>query len=126
MGVLIDTDSMRVKSAFIPAFGRLSWTPIGQSILGLKTGAAFVPMACVRIGKRYKIIIKPEIVIESTGDFDKDVYNVTKKCTEALEEIINEYKDQWIWIHNRWHTRPEDKNNSEETIVAEKSKGVDK
>jgi Kdo2-lipid IVA lauroyltransferase/acyltransferase len=107
LGVLIDTDSMRVRSEFIPAFGRLSYTPVGQTILGLKTGAGFIPMACVRDGKRYKIIIRPEIKIESTGDFDRDVYNITKRCTAALEEIIDNYKDQWIWIHNRWLTKPE-------------------
>lgn len=106
LGVLIDTDSMRVRSEFIPAFGRLSYTPVGQSILGLRSGAGFVPAVCVRNGKRYKVIVKPEVVIERSGDFDKDVYNVTKKCTEALEEIINEHKDQWIWIHNRWLTQP--------------------
>jgi KDO2-lipid IV(A) lauroyltransferase len=107
LGVLIDTDSMRVRSEFVPAFGRLSYTPVGQSILGLKTGAGFVPMACVRKGRRYKVIVRPEITVERTNDFDKDVYNITKKCTEALEEIINEHKDQWIWIHNRWLTRPQ-------------------
>jgi len=107
LGVLIDTDSMRVRSEFIPAFGRLSYTPVGQTILGMKTGAGFVPMACVRNGKRYKIIVRPEIKIERTDDFDHDVYNITKKCTEALEEIIDRYKDQWIWIHNRWLTKPE-------------------
>lgn len=107
LGVLIDTDSMRVRSEFVPAFGRLSYTPVGQTILGLKTGAGFIPVACVRNGKRYKIIVRPEIKIERTDDFDKDVYNLTKKCTEALEEIINDYKDQWIWIHNRWLTKPE-------------------
>ena len=108
LAAVIDTDSMRVRSEFIPAFGKLSWTPVGQSILGLKAGAAFVPMAFVRNGKRYKLIIKPEVTIEPSGDFDKDVYNITAKCTEALEELIDRYRDQWIWIHNRWHTRPMD------------------
>lgn len=107
IAVLIDTDSMRVRSIFVPAFGHLSNTPVGQSILGLRTGAAFVPMACVRVGNKYKLIIKPEVVINRTDDFDKDMYNVTKRCTEELEQIITEYKDQWIWIHNRWLTRPE-------------------
>ncbi|MEA1980670.1 MAG: lysophospholipid acyltransferase family protein [candidate division Zixibacteria bacterium] len=107
IGVLIDNDSFRVRSMFIPAFGKPSNTPIGQSIIGLKTGAAFVPMACVRSGDNcYKIIIKPEVTIEQTDNFDDDVYNITLKCTQALEEIINDHKDQWIWIHNRWHTRP--------------------
>jgi len=39
------------------------------------------------------------------------VYNITKKCTEVLEQIVAEYKDQWIWIHDRWRTRPESKEN---------------
>jgi len=103
----IDTDSKRVRGQHIPAFGRLSNTPVGQTILGLKTGAGFVPVACVRFGQGFKIIVKPEITVERSNNFDKDVYNITKRCTAALEEIINEYRDQWIWIHNRWLTRPE-------------------
>ena len=106
LGVLMDTDSMRVRSMFIPAFGKLSWTPVGQSILGLRSGAGFVPIACVRAGKRYKIIIKPEVVVKASGDFEKDLYNITKLCTEAWEEIVTEYKDQWIWMHDRWNTKP--------------------
>lgn len=109
LGVLIDTDSYRVRSEMIPAFGTDSNTPVGQSIIGLKTGAGFVPMVCVRNGKRYKVIFKPEVTINRTDNFDADVYNITKKCTEALEEIVTEYKDQWIWMHNRWATTQEDK-----------------
>jgi KDO2-lipid IV(A) lauroyltransferase len=107
LGVLIDTDSMRVRSMFIPAFGRLSNTPVGQTILGLRAGSEFVPMACVRIpGDRYKIIVKPPIEYRLTDDLEADVEKVTSLCTKALEEIIREYPDQWIWIHNRWNTRP--------------------
>jgi KDO2-lipid IV(A) lauroyltransferase len=107
LGVLMDTDSKRVRGMPVPAFGRLSNTPVGQSILGLKCGAGFVPVACVRHKKGYKIIVKPEVTIKRSDDFDRDVYNITKKSTAALEEIINEYKDQWPWIHNRWLTPPE-------------------
>ncbi|MCX6825785.1 MAG: hypothetical protein NTV06_00755 [candidate division Zixibacteria bacterium] len=107
IGVLIDTDSFRVRSMFIPAFGRLSHTPIGQTIMGLRAGAGFVPAACIRQGKRYKVVIRPEVTIERTGDFEKDVYNMTWKCTQALETLITEYKDQWIWMHNRWLNRPQ-------------------
>jgi KDO2-lipid IV(A) lauroyltransferase len=106
IGVLIDTDSWRVRSEFIPAFGKKSRTPVGQSILGLKTGAAFVPMACVREGGRYKIIVREEIIPERSDNFDDDVYNITARCTTALDEIIDAHRDQWIWIHNRWRTRP--------------------
>jgi KDO2-lipid IV(A) lauroyltransferase len=108
LGVLIDNDSMRVRGTFVPMFNRLANTPIGQSVLGLRTGAAFVPMACVRTADdRYRLIFRPEVTIEPTGDQERDVYEITFACTRELERFIMEYPDQWIWFHNRWHTRPE-------------------
>jgi KDO2-lipid IV(A) lauroyltransferase len=76
LGVLIDTDSIRVRGAFMPFFGHPANTPIGQSLLGLRNA-------------------------------EEDAYRMTLGCTKALEEIIRENKSQWIWLHNRWHTRPE-------------------
>jgi KDO2-lipid IV(A) lauroyltransferase len=114
IGVLIDMDSSRVRGKFIPAFGRLSNMPIGQSVLGLKTGAGFVPMACLRSSNRYKVIIKPEVTIERTDDFEADLYNITARCAGILEGLINEYKDQWVWMHNRWRTRAEKKDEQNE------------
>ena len=110
LGVLIDTDSHRVRGEFIPAFGRWSYTPIGQTLLGLKTGAAFVPAACLRTaGNRYKVVVKPAIDYKPTGDTAADVYQVTLRCTRALEEIIRENLDQWPWQHNRWRTKRSDR-----------------
>lgn len=108
LGVLIDTDSIRVRGEFVPFFGRLANTPIGQSLLGLKAGAAFVPAACLRTDdNRYRVVIKPEVRIQSSGNVEEDAYRMTAECTRALEELIEENKSQWIWLHNRWHTRPE-------------------
>jgi len=106
LGVLIDTDSSRVRSMFIPAFGRMANTPIGQTMIGLKAGSVFVPSACLRTeDNRYRIIIKPPVEIEPSGDFESDTYELTLRCTKALEEIIDRYKNQWIWLHNRWRTK---------------------
>ncbi|MCM2272988.1 MAG: lysophospholipid acyltransferase family protein [candidate division Zixibacteria bacterium] len=107
IGVLIDIDSMRVRSAFVPFFGVPANTPIGQSVIAVKTGAALVPIACVRESEnRYKVIVKPEILFDRTGDVEKDAFTATVLCTRALEEMIDRYRDQWIWIHTRWNTRP--------------------
>ena len=106
LGVLIDNDSSRIRGMFIPAFGRWSYTPIGQSILGLKVGATFLPMACLRVpGNRYHVIIRPPVDIRPSGDTETDVFHVTLACTRELEEIIRDYPDQWAWHHNRWRTR---------------------
>lgn len=108
LGVSIDTDSFRVRSVHVPAFGRLSNTPVGQSLIALKTGACLVPMACLRTDdNRYRIVIKPQITIEQSGETEQDVMELTARCTAALEQIIRDNPDQWIWLHNRWHTRPD-------------------
>ena len=108
IGVLIDIDSMRVRSTFVPFFGKLANTPIGQSVIAVKTGAALVPIACVRVaGDRYKVIVRPEVIFERTGSVENDAYTATMLCTKALEEMIDSYRDQWIWIHTRWNSRPE-------------------
>ncbi len=109
VGVLIDTDSTRVKGMYLPVFNRLSKVPVGQSIIALKLGTALIPMACVRDSKnRYKVIIKPEIPINITSDTQKDICTITKSCCFELEKLIKQYPDQWIWMHNRWKSRPEE------------------
>ncbi len=107
VGVLIDNDSSRVRSRHVPAFGRLSNTPVGQSIVALKTGAALIPMACLRTSQnRYKIVIKPEISTDPHLSEDARVYQATLKCTKVLEDIVSAHPDQWVWHHNRWRTKP--------------------
>lgn len=108
VGVLIDTDSMRVRSEFIDWFGHPANTPIGQSLIGLRTGAAFVPMACLRRpDDTFHLIIRQQVAFEKTGDREADARTVTEACVRALESIIDAHRDQWIWLHNRWNTRPE-------------------
>lgn len=105
LGVLIDTDSHRVRSIPVPFFGRMSNTPIGQTLLGLRAGSAFCPMACLRTEKnRYKIIIRPAVKIERSGSPRDDAKHLTSMCSNELEEIIDRNREQWIWLHNRWHT----------------------
>ncbi len=108
LGVLIDTDSSRVRGEFIPWFGRPANTPVGQAILGLRAGSVFLPIACVRTpDNKYRIIVKPPVTVELTGDTPADTRRITEVCVRELEEIITAHKSQWIWLHNRWHTKPE-------------------
>lgn len=107
IGVLIDTDSFRVRSVFVPVFGRLSATPVGPGLVGLHCDSAFVPMACLRLpGDRYRIVIKPPIQFERSENHKADAEKVIMLSTNALEGIIRDWPEQWIWLHNRWHSRP--------------------
>ena len=107
LGVLIDTDSGRIRGEFVPFFGIPANTPVGHALIGLKVGAAFVPMACVRTANnRYRIIACPAIELPIGLSPERAALEVTALCSKALEGIIDAHRDQWIWLHNRWNSRP--------------------
>ncbi len=104
IGVLIDAGSSKVRGEMIPWFGHPALTPIGQSLIALKTGAAMVPTFCVRIDhNRYKFIARQEVTIERTNDLEADAIRLTSACIAEIEDIITTYKSQWIWLHDRWN-----------------------
>ncbi len=107
-GILIDTDSFRVAGEMMPFFGRPAKTPIAPTQLGLAAKAAFVPSYCLCLPDgRYKIVFEEELVPDSYDRSRENVYRFTCRMNTVLEKIIRRYPDQWIWMHNRWHNRPD-------------------
>jgi Kdo2-lipid IVA lauroyltransferase/acyltransferase len=103
IGVLIDIDSHRIRNAQIPFFGHLANTPVGQTMLGLRSGAAFVPGFCVRRSENsYQAFFHEEIKSQLSSDSEEAVIDITARCSKALEGAIDQYRDQWIWLHRRW------------------------
>lgn len=108
LGVLADQDSSRVRGVFVDFFGRPARTPAGPGLLSYKIRSPIIPMAILRKGRdRYKIIVKPEVELGFSGDREKDLIDVTQAYTRVLESIIREYPDQWLWMHDRWKSKPE-------------------
>lgn len=106
MIILIDQDT-KVKSRFVNFLGRPCATPIGATIMALKTGAAVVPMF-LHQREDYKIEINfyPEIEMTVTGDEETDLVVNTQKLSDATEREVRKYPEQWVWMHERWKTKP--------------------
>ncbi len=107
VALLIDQDT-RVKTVFVDFFGMQAATPVGATILALKTGAAIVP-TYIYLGEDYlqHMHLLPEIPMKVTGDEEEDVRYNTQVLTNFIEEVIRQHPDQWVWMHERWKTRPE-------------------
>jgi len=107
VALLIDQDT-KVKTVFVDFFGMQAATPAGATILALKTGAAVIP-TYIYLGedKLQHMHLLPEIPMHVTGDEDEDVRYNTQVLTNFIEEKIREHPDQWVWMHERWKTRPE-------------------
>jgi KDO2-lipid IV(A) lauroyltransferase len=107
LGILADQDSSRIRGIFVDFFGRPARTPVGPVLLAYKTGSPIVPMAIVRKGKnRYKIIVKPPVELACSDNQEKDITDTLQRSTDALASIIRQYPDQWLWMHDRWKSRP--------------------
>jgi KDO2-lipid IV(A) lauroyltransferase len=106
MIILIDQDT-KVKSRFVNFLGYPCATPIGATIMALKTGAAVVPMF-LHQREDYKIEINcyPELEMTVTGDDETDLIVNTQKLSDVTEQEVRKYPEQWVWMHERWKTKP--------------------
>jgi len=105
------TDQKHSEGLPIPYFGRDAWTATGPAVLGLRTGAALVPVRMVRTkGAHFQMSFLPPLDVSRSGDKDADIRATLTTINMALEETVRAHPAQWLWAHNRWripaHAQP--------------------
>lgn len=105
LAILIDQDT-KVKSRIVNFFGMPAATPIGATILAMKTGAAVVP-CFIHLDEKLDqhMHIYPEIPLVNTGDEEADLVTNTQKFNDFIEMAVRQHPDQWVWMHERWKTK---------------------
>ena len=109
VGVLIDVNVLADQGVFCDFFGVPACSTTGLAIFALRTGAPVVPGFLIwdqALGK-HRLRFEQEIPLIRTGDFREETILNTARFTKAIEEQVRRHPDQWLWIHKRWHTRPE-------------------
>lgn len=92
---------------FVNYFGRPASTFKGPGLFATKTGAPIIPIFMVRDGyMKHRVVIKPPVVIQPTGDASKDILAITQACTNVIENMVREHPEQWMWQPKRWKTPP--------------------
>ncbi|HKD12098.1 MAG TPA: lysophospholipid acyltransferase family protein [Thermoanaerobaculia bacterium] len=111
VAILIDQNVLAEEAIFVPFFGRLAATTPSLALFQMKTDAAVVPVFTWPIGGgRYRLVFETPILaseFESAPDRSERVRQATARYTAAAERAIREYPAAWLWMHNRWRTRPE-------------------
>ena len=107
LGILIDQDT-RVQGVFVPFFGRLAFTPRAVGDLALRFGAPVVVGFCRRAGDRPGHVLElTEVTYNPTpSDPEMEVRRITLECSRILEAAIRAHPSEWVWMHDRWKTRP--------------------
>lgn len=103
VALLIDQHT-RVSGIYVPFFNRPAHTPIGVAKMALATGAPILPMAIymTRPGRHTIRILPPIKRTEGKGDRSQEVEEITRRCSEAIEDLIRFDPKQWAWFHERW------------------------
>lgn len=106
--VLMMDQDQRKEGIFVPFFGREASTVRSPAVLSIKFGAPIVPMFTWRTGSGRHVVIATEPVEPPEGtDREDAVRDLTARITARLEEAIRAHPDQWLWMHQRWKTRPD-------------------
>ena len=106
VAVLIDQNTLPSQASFVPFFGRTAATTRVSALLHLRTGAPVLMLFSVPEGDRYRFVIEP---LDATGistDADDAVEQLTAAMTAHIERHIRRCPDAWLWIHDRWRSRP--------------------
>ncbi|MCE9636579.1 MAG: lysophospholipid acyltransferase family protein [Planctomycetes bacterium] len=109
VAMLADHDIHRARGAFVPFFGRPAHTPVGPAALAVRLGVPVIFAwiewrSFTRHEMRFGPLLEPR-----PGLVGEDAtLELTARITAAVEACVRARPAEWIWMHDRWRTRPED------------------
>ncbi len=110
VAILVDQNVLPDEGIFVPFFGRLAATTPSLALLQLKTEAPVVPVFTFPEGNgRYRLEFEEPIFAEqfaSTSTREERVRLATARYMAVTERAIRRDPAAWLWMHNRWRTRP--------------------
>lgn len=108
VGIPFDQNAKRSEAIFVPFFGEPAATTSGLARLAVMSGAPVVPVFIVREpdGRNHRIEIHDEIVVQRSTDPAADLVENTKRFVKAVEDVVRQYPEQFLWTHRRYRTRP--------------------
>ena len=109
VGLLIDANTLPDQGVFCDFFGIPACSTTGLAVFALRADAPVVPGFLIwdHESKKHRLCFEPEVPLIRTGDFKQEVMINTARFTKVIEGYARRYPDQWLWIHKRWHTRPD-------------------
>jgi KDO2-lipid IV(A) lauroyltransferase len=107
VGMLIDQDT-KADGVFVNFFGRPAHTPTGPAVLARRLDLPIIPIfSYLQDDLTYRIECLPPLTLVKSDDEAHDIQVNTQKCSDAYEAMIRRFPEQWVWMHKRWKTQPD-------------------
>lgn len=105
VGFILDQNIPRERGVFVTFFGRPASTSPGLAMMSLHSGAPVIPGYTEREGDRLRVRVLKSIPPPPDREIET-LQAWTQRYASALEAIIRERPESWIWLHKRWKTQP--------------------
>jgi len=106
VAMLVDQAIGGKHTLFVPFFGRPAAMTPALSMAALRTGAPTLLVVALREGGRLRFRVEGPFEVPHTGDRQRDLWTHAARVTSALEEVIRQAPEQWLWLHRRWKLTP--------------------
>ena len=106
LALVADQGVKGLASTFVPFFGRPAKTPRGPAVFAVRLGSPIVFAAAVRLPDgHFRFQVEP-VPVADTGDRERDIDTMVASYTSALERVVRQYPEQYLWQHRRWRRQP--------------------
>jgi len=105
--VLLADQDAKSGGTFVPFFGRAASTVRGPAILAMRLGSPVMVAATWRNPDGSHHVVFREPIDPSAYPPGKEgARRLTADFTAQIEAIIRRHPEQWMWLHQRWKSRP--------------------
>ncbi len=97
------------RGMYVPFFGKLAST---YKSIGLLAMRYEVPVACVHAKRidgqfKYEISMTDYIEPHDWQEQPDPLYYITARYNKAIETMVRNAPEQYLWLHRRWKSRPQ-------------------
>ena len=104
--MLLDQALPAKAAVFVPFFGRPASTTPALAVAAQRTGApVFVVMGMRDARGHVQLHVQGPVDAPPRGTPDLFTEH-TARVTAALEAVIRQHPEQWLWLHRRWKVAP--------------------
>ena len=89
---------------YMDFFGKPAPTGGSPALLQIRFGIPVQPIFLVKVAPhKHRFVLSDPIEWEDNGKPEEEqVQELTRRHHAVLEEMIRQYPEQWLWMHNRW------------------------
>lgn len=108
LGIVPDQDVKSIDGIFVKFFGKEAYTPSAPAAFAMASGAPILPIFLVHEKGGFRLVTGEPIFVPKAEDKTEAIKIATEKWSMAVEGVIRDYPEQWVWFHRRWSTGQKD------------------